>query len=94
MDSVATEARRLARLYLSDVGLLQFFMAGARCWAVIGDPLPEDATIIAVEYRPAPATLILTVRSSQFPPVPEGMDPPAIVPMLRWLDPIPGPGVN
>jgi hypothetical protein len=93
MNSTATDARRLGRLFLTCEAFPLIFAAGLHCYAVLEDVIPEDALVVAVEYGPH-RTLIFTVWSSRYPVVPEGADPPALVPLIRCLERIPRPGAN
>jgi hypothetical protein len=94
MNSTVTDARRLGRLYVTGPALAEVFQEGVHSYAIVADPLPDDAQLLGVAHDLAHDILVLTFWSSVFPPVPDGLEPPALVPLIRCLERIPGPGVN
>lgn len=79
--------RRLQRLWITDVFLLDLFRAGERpAYEVKQHALPTDVELVHVRFDPAYERVELLISSATFPEVEEGVLPPLLpAPVYRRL---------
>lgn len=79
--AVKTRSRRLAVVRIVDSTFLSFFSPGVT-YRVVGDPYPDDARIVGVEYSFVAAGWVVYLESETFDEVPESMVPPDLTPPI------------